>query len=182
MFTAYSARLAVTFAQNLNRPRIGPLDEVRLPMRVWPHDIDIYLHLNNGRYLTLMDNGRLQLLQRSGLLELCRRNGWKPVLGAATIDFKRELKPFQSFELVTRIVHWDEKWFFIEHRLENAGTVHAHACVKAVFKQGRRTVAPAEILRDMGHHGPAPEPPEALATWIGQRPASARSPMSATAG
>lgn len=25
--------------------------------RVWPHDLDLSVHMNNGRYLTLMDLG-----------------------------------------------------------------------------------------------------------------------------
>ncbi len=167
MLTAYSARLAVTFARNLRQPRIGPLEEVRMPMRVWPHDIDTYFHLNNGRYLTLMDNGRLQLMQRNGMLDLWRRHGWKPVLGGATVEFRRELKPFEPFELVSRCAYWDAKWFFIEHRFEKAGEVHATAYVKPVYKHGTRTVAPAEIVAELGHHGPPPEPPPALARWIG---------------
>ena len=35
---------------------------------VLPNDLDTNLHMNNGRYLTLMDLGRLDLFVRSGLL------------------------------------------------------------------------------------------------------------------
>ena len=30
----------------------------RIRMRVWPQDIDPFLELNNGRYVTLLDLGR----------------------------------------------------------------------------------------------------------------------------
>ena len=31
-------------------------------MRVWPNDLDTNAHMNNGRYLTLMDLGRFDLM------------------------------------------------------------------------------------------------------------------------
>jgi len=33
-------------------------DVSRVHARVWPTDLDLSLHVNNGRYLTLMDLGR----------------------------------------------------------------------------------------------------------------------------
>ncbi|MFN7134066.1 MAG: thioesterase family protein [Myxococcales bacterium] len=167
MLATYTTRLALTFSRSAFKAAVGPLEEVRLPMRVWPLDIDVYLHLNNGRYLTLMDNGRLQFMQRTGLLSVCRRRRWVPVLGGATVEFRRELRSFQTFDLVTRCAWWDEKWFYLEHRMERAGTVHALAWVKPVFKEGRRTVPPAEVLGALGFEGPPPEPSEALRRWAG---------------
>lgn len=167
MLTQYCTRLAWTFARNFNQPRVHVLDEVRLSMRVWPTDIDVYLHLNNGRYLTLMDNGRFQYFQRSGLLALSRTHKWRPVLGAATVRFLRELKPLEGFDVVTRCAHWDEKWFFLEHRFEREGQVHAIGYVKPVFKVGRKTVTPVEVLAALGLVDVvAPEPSPELAAWL----------------
>ena len=49
-------------------PRIGMLATETLNMRVWPQDIDFNFHLNNARYLNVMDYGRVRLLARAGLL------------------------------------------------------------------------------------------------------------------
>lgn len=46
--------------------RLKPLDTSVLKMRTWPGDLDINFHMNNGRYLTLMDLGRFNLTIRSG--------------------------------------------------------------------------------------------------------------------
>src|SRR6185503_3961101 len=35
--------------------------ESNLSLRVWPNDLDLNIHVNNGRYLTLMDLGRMDL-------------------------------------------------------------------------------------------------------------------------
>ena len=37
-------------------------------MRVWPNDLDTNAHMNNGRYLTLMDLGRFDLMTQCGLV------------------------------------------------------------------------------------------------------------------
>jgi acyl-CoA thioesterase FadM len=45
-----------------------PLESDILNLRVWPNDIDFNLHLNNARYLSVMDYGRIHMLARAGLL------------------------------------------------------------------------------------------------------------------
>lgn len=108
-------------------------------------------------------------------------------LGAVSCSFKRELKPYESYELWTRILSWDEKWVYIvthfvrkgavkprEYTLypqqnsaskgdvkrrasdSSADNIESHKAVvatalsKCVFKQGRRTVSPAYMLRKSG--------------------------------
>src|SRR3954469_20908042 len=110
-------RLIKVLVAALFGQRLDILDSSALTFRVWPNDLDIYLHMNNGRYLTVMDLGRTDLLIRWGLggvmlgglggFRLKRR--WMPVVGAATIQFRRSLSPFQRFRLHTRVLCWDEK-------------------------------------------------------------------------
>src|SRR5215469_7427245 len=57
-------------------PRLGILDEDRLDMRVWPNNIDFNLHMNNARYLSLMDYGRMHLLARTQVLTHVIRSRW----------------------------------------------------------------------------------------------------------
>ena len=59
-------RLALVLFQGRRGPRLGLLDTGSLHMRVWPTDLDVLMHMNNGRYLSLMDLGRVDLLVRSG--------------------------------------------------------------------------------------------------------------------
>ncbi|WP_373047587.1 thioesterase family protein [Vulgatibacter sp.] len=172
MLASYLTRLGKTAIGSLRRSRIDALGEARLPLRTWPLDVDTYLHVNNGRYLTLMDFGRFDHAIRSGLLRAMLANRWRPILGAATVEYRRELLPLQRFELATRLVAWDEKWFYMEQRFERSGTLHAQAMVRGVLKQGRRTVPPAELLRAVGHDGRSPEKSPALQRWIEAQAAS----------
>src|SRR5262245_28048161 len=90
--------------------RRGLFDVSCIHFRSWPTDLDLNMHINNGRYLTLMDLGRVHLLAQMGLLGTVVRRGWQPVLTAAEINFVRAIGPFRKFALVTRLLTWDEKY------------------------------------------------------------------------
>jgi acyl-CoA thioesterase FadM len=146
------------------RPRLNPVsDTSRLTFRVWPHDLDTSLHMNNGRYWTLMDLGRTDIMIRSGLWRTILNQGWVPMVGAGQIRFRRELKPFRTFTLETRILTWLEGQAVIEHRLvsqaKDGGTLlHAIALVKVgVYDRKERRFVP--ISRLMGEIGLKAEAP-----------------------
>lgn len=174
MLSNYLMRMAVTSAGSLARPKTDALAEVHLPLRIWPSDLDIWGHVNNGRYLTLMDNGRLDHSLRTGLLSAMLKRRCRPLLGGAAVQFRRELRAFERCTLSTQIVAWDAKWLLYEHRLERQGELCARAMVRAVCKIGRKTLPPAELLEEVGVHVPSPAEPDALlASLSGAIPASA---------
>ena len=49
-----------------------------------PGDLDLYLHVNNGVYLQMMDVARTNLLADLGGLGALRERGWYPVVAAST--------------------------------------------------------------------------------------------------
>lgn len=137
----------------------------RLTFRVWPNDCDLNLHLNNGRYLAFMDLGRLHLTVQVGLMPAVRRRRWAPVLAAAEITFLRSLKPFERFELVTRLITWDDKYVYMEQTFERDGDLCAHAYVKGLFLGPGGRVPNAEIVAAIGYEGTPPPMTEALRDW-----------------
>lgn len=158
-------RLLKVLARMLFAARQDVLAEGRLAFRVWPNDCDLNLHMNNGRYLTFMDLGRIYLLNAAGIFKEVVRRRWSPVLSAAEINYIRPLGPFQAFELVTRILTWDEKYFYLEQRFEHAGRLHASATVRGLFVARGQTVPTADLLRAAGVHTPAPPMPDVVAHW-----------------
>lgn len=166
MLGSYLARLGITLAGSMARGRLGPLDTSRLPLRVWPTDVDTYLHLNNGRFLTLMDIGRWDLSVRAGWVHRAMADGWRPVVAAATVRFRRELKAFEPFELVTRIAFWDDRSVYFEHRFERGDVLFAQGFVRAVVKRKGQSMSGPEVMAALGHSGPPPSPPAALGAWI----------------
>ena len=148
-------------------PLVLPAGASSLYFRVWPHDLDLSLHLNNGRYLTLMDLGRLDILARSGLMREVWRHKWTPIASAISIRFRRELRPWQRFRLETRLLCWDASLVVIEQTFWiEGGPRHGQVAARALFKGGlydRRETKFVEIARLMTLTGvsavsPAPTP------------------------
>jgi acyl-CoA thioesterase FadM len=158
-------RLFSLLLRMLRLPRRTVLDDSRVCFRVLPNDCDINLHMNNGRYLSFMDLGRVHLLGQIRLLPLIFRNRWMPVLAAAEINFIRSLRPFQKFELVTRVVTWDDKYVYMEQLFEVRGDIYAHAFVKGLFLGADGRVSNASVLALLGYAGEAPQMPEELRIW-----------------
>lgn len=114
-----------------------PSETSVLSFRVWPHDLDISIHMNNGRYLTLMDLGRLDVLVRSGLWRQVLHHGWTPIASAVTVRFQRELRPFQKFRLETRLLCWDTTLVVMEQIFViDGGPRDGQAATRALFKGG----------------------------------------------
>jgi acyl-CoA thioesterase FadM len=146
-------RLLHLIAASFLRPRLDPARDVsRLTFRVWPHDLDTSLHMNNGRYWTIMDLGRADLMLRSGLWRAVLRHRWTPVVSAGKIRFRRELKAFRPFRLETRIVAWAEGWFVMEHRMiatarDGSDVLSAIALVRAgLYDRREKGFVPVERL------------------------------------
>jgi acyl-CoA thioesterase FadM len=151
----------------LTRSRLrNATDESVVTLRVWPNDLDLAGHMNNGRYPTIMDLGRLDLLVRRGLLRPLMRNKWRPLVAGTVIRFHRSLGPFVRYELHTRPLYWDDKWFYFEQRFERAGVLYARALVKTVVKSSAGTVRPADLLSVLGIDTASPPLPPAVAAWM----------------
>lgn len=156
-------RLVLLFLLRPFRPRCEPLGPARKRFRVWPPDLDVLLHVNNGVYLTMLDVARVDLLLRSGLGARLLQRGFYPVVAAETIRFRRSLQLFQAFDVETVIIGWDEKAFILQHRFLRGDELVAEAVVRSRFlKRGGGSVAAREILDVIGHSQPSP----ALPAWI----------------
>jgi acyl-CoA thioesterase FadM len=146
-------------------PLLGPLDEDRLSMRVWPNDIDFNLHLNNARYLSMMDYGRMHLLARTRILEHVIRSRWTPLVGAVWMTYRRSLPLFARFTLNSRTVCWDERWFYMEQTFTSSEGLAAVGWVKGLLRGPGGTVEPQKVLETVSPGVVSPPMPEAIATW-----------------
>lgn len=166
-------RFVFVLLMALFRRVLGPLDESVHSFRVWPNDLDVNFHMNNGRYLTIMDLGRVDLMIRTGLGWMALRRGWSPLVGSATIRFRRSLDPFQTYQLKSRVLCWDEKWFFIEQRFERRGELIAAGLVKGLLRGREGNIPTADVLRSLNLNVPSPEIPEYIRLWRRSEAASA---------
>lgn len=114
-------------------------------------------------------------------------------LGAVSCTFRKEVKPFQSYEIWTRVLSWDEKWMYTVTHFVRKDTVRprsftllpqsynprqgklndiarkedaifASALSKCVWKKGRRTVSPEIMLQVSGLLPPRPGQEDVVAS------------------
>lgn len=162
-------------------------------------EMDYNMHKSNSTYFSDMDISRTQLftaIMRKGIKKNSRLGGNKKsalngaigategtrgshiiALGGICCNFKKEIKPFKKFEMWTRLLCWDRKWFYLVTHLVKPGTskptswtlqpwkkgktstkdvsdeellkgVYATAIAKYVIKRGRITVPPEQALID----------------------------------
>lgn len=162
-------------------------------------ETDYNLHKSNSTYFSDMDMSRTHLftaILRNGIRKNSRIGGAKKsavagamgategtrgrhiiALGGIVCNFKKEILPYRKFEMWTRLLCWDRKWFYLITHLVKPGVgrpegwtlqpwrksrrpgkdaseeellkgVYATAIAKYVIKRGRITVPPEQALID----------------------------------
>lgn len=133
-----------------------------MTLRVWPGDVDANIHMNNGRYQALADLGRISWFLRSGVLTRAGRQRALPVVSDVVAKFRRELRLWQPFVIETRLAGWEQRYLFLEHRFLVGGRVVGLVAVRCVFKAGRRTIYPGELLGSLSARDQSPP----LPAWL----------------
>ncbi|KAJ5578151.1 uncharacterized protein N7459_007115 [Penicillium hispanicum] len=142
-------------------------------------ETDYNMHKSNSTYFSDLDVSRTALVTRlyspgvgmvskeldQEFLAASQKEGKKPprrlpvmvVLGSVYCSFKREIKPFEQYEMHSRVISWDKKWLYIlttfvrpAKRAGGQKTLLATGLSKYVVKKGRLTVSPERILRTGG--------------------------------
>ncbi|WP_375749163.1 acyl-CoA thioesterase [Vibrio sp. HN007] len=143
IFRMFYLLIASFFKQRL--PLVRPGNE--LTMRVLPNDLDINMHMNNGRYLTICDLSRVDMFIRTGLAKTMYQRKWIPVISEHTMKYKKPLNMFQKYRVTMEITDWNEKYFNMIHTFYVGDRIVAEGtsigCV--LSKQG---VIPPEQVMD----------------------------------
>lgn len=166
-------------------------------------DCDFNIHKSNSTYFTDLDVARshlVPLLFGRGIAIMRKRfavEGDKGrlgiILGGVHCSFRREIKPFQGYEIWSRLLTWDRKWVYVINHFVEKGSVQpkgftfqpwrkvkdrnrkekreeaterqkangkepassppkifASSIAKYVFKAGRRTIPPVQMLEAGG--------------------------------
>ena len=146
-------------------------DVGRSRFRVWPTDLDLLNHVNNGKYLSLMDIARVDLIQRNGVLRLFKQENWYPVVVGQTISYRKSLNPWQRFWIETRILGFDEQAVYMEQRFvrpdaQRRPEIHARAIVRArILRRTGGVVPVAEIIEKTGADPEELVVPEEVVAW-----------------
>jgi acyl-CoA thioesterase FadM len=112
---------------------------------VMPSDC-VWKYVGNDRFHAFMDLGRIDLLIRSG--------GWKalffeklqPFVFTVHVRYRSPLKIFHPVILHTRLIHWNNSSFWLEHIFKSGRTTIATAISKNGFISGNKIVPTEHIF------------------------------------
>jgi len=140
-------RLFYVLVASVFRPRL-PAGQAtsELTLLTLPNDLDINLHVNNGRYLTLCDLNRVDLFIRTGLARVMLKRGWMPIIAEHTMNYRKPLGVFKRFKATMQLTHWDEKYFFMTHRFSINENIIAEGTSKGVVRGKEGVIAPADVI------------------------------------
>ncbi|XP_077974882.1 protein THEM6-like [Styela clava] len=121
-YVTYAVRAYVEVIWNayvpdlIGRKRFGLMKEHVYSSIVLPSDCDIYNHMNNSRYSREADFARTRWYCDTGLLRFMQKTGKYLIMTASTIRYRRSLEVFQSFTIATKIIYWDERNIYLQHK------------------------------------------------------------------
>lgn len=134
--------------------------------RCWPQDIDGFLEMNNGRILTILDLGRTVLAKRVGLLKILRENRWGLTMAGTSVRYRKRIKPFVRFKMVSRAVGWDHRFFYIDQSIWINDECAVQALYRSAITDKNGIVAPQRAFDHINGNSTSPELPQWVHNWI----------------
>lgn len=158
-------RLAKEFWVHRNAPDLG-LFQTHVSQHIcWPHDLDVWLELNNGRTLTLYDLGRLVLFRRIGIVGVMRRQGWGGTVAGSSVMYRRRIRAFDRFEMRTRLLGWDDKFFYFEQAMWRRDACASHVLLRTAITDRNGLVRSNRVTAAAGIAEESPPLPDWVRAW-----------------
>ncbi|MEM1263501.1 MAG: thioesterase family protein [Pseudomonadota bacterium] len=163
------------------QPRQHYTSTVDSRFRVMPHDLDAFGHMNNGRYLQIMDVARMKWMLATGVLAAIRQHRWSPVLGGGLVRYRHSLRFLQSYTVRTHLLGWQGQWFFLEHRFfDDAGRTVAVGVSRAGLRSAGRWVPASQVANSVSPDAQSPELPTYVSEWLAIEDAVCQRPQDRT--
>ena len=122
-------------------------EQIRL--MVLPQDLDLFMELNNGRYVTLLDLGRFSYGARVDMGNFLKKNNWSLTIVGTYNEYRHRLRLFQRFILETKIIGYDEDWFYFFQKIQRNGRTHMASVIKFAYTSNQGLVRPKEVIDAM---------------------------------
>ena len=151
-----------TILQARRRPKLKFDETGVIHLRAGFLDIDHYGEVNNGRQLTLMDLGRYDLGVRGGLMKVINAKKWGFAVGGSSIRYRRRIPFLHKFELHSRLVGHDGRWFYFLQEMKRKESICSSALIKAGVVSKSGLIPATEVMQEF----PDMEWDSSLPDWV----------------
>ncbi len=158
-------RSAMVVLSERRKSPLGVFDTHRMTMRCLPWDADMYIEMNNGRIPTLYDLGRFGLSARTGLLDVLKQESWGLVVAGYSMRFRARIRPFQTFELRTRFLGFDDRFFYLEQAMFRGDTCCNHGLLRTGITTKGRLTPVEDVAVAMKIDTTSPPLPDWVQAW-----------------
>ena len=142
----YLGTVYKNFFHSSRRKKLKPLEISKLDSRAYLTWIDDNIHMNNGVYFSQFERGSRDWLWRVGCSAFNSSHRFRDcgiVLAGTTVRFRKEIGIFERFQVLTKLIYFDEKHLYFEQRIVSTanGFVHCIAYRALSFvnlKAGKR--------------------------------------------
>lgn len=147
------------------KPNFSFDDTVISKHKVKISDIDIYWHVNNAKYLRKYEIARWNFGIETGLTAQLLKHNIKFIVCAAELVYLKELKWNQAFEIHTKSVGSDAKYFYWEQKIYSKGKLVNHGLFKVLFLGKKGVIATKDIFSLLNLESKNRELPEHILKW-----------------
>lgn len=162
----YRLRFIVVILQSLLSKKKGLLDDFELRFWAIPLVDTDFNRLFTQTYALYMGLARWNFLFNSEFRTVAVNKAWVPVTTAETMTYTRSVKAFDRVRLVTRLIHWNDRRFYLEHIFYVNNKEYAHTYVEGLVRSPQGHLKPYEVFKELGVTKEPPPLPEALQGWI----------------
>jgi acyl-CoA thioesterase FadM len=160
-------RLLRSLLRGLVAPRISPFEAAESYFRVWINDIDVFGHMNNGRYMQIMDAARVEWMVRCGVAGAMWRNRWSAIVGGGMMRYRHSLHVVQRYCVRTRLLFWDTRWFYLEHTfIDSNERVVAAGIARAALRHSAGWVDTQRVVAEVAPQATVLTEPAFLRDWL----------------
>jgi acyl-CoA thioesterase FadM len=162
----YRWRFVYVMLKSLLSAKRGLLDDFVLHFRALPLIDTDFSRLFTQTYALYMGLARWNLLFNSEFRTAALKKGWAPVTTAETMTYRKSIKAFARVRLVTRIIHWNDRRFYIEHLFYVNNEVCAQTYVEGLIRSPKGPLKSGEAFAELGITRESPPLPDKLRGWV----------------
>lgn len=157
-------RVLWTFFRAFFRTKITALDESLMPITVRFSEIDVR-RLNHSLFTFYGELARLDFMIR------CRLIGWMwkeksyTVIASESIRYLKPVQLFQTLNVRTKLICWDEKWMYAHHIFESDQGVVVVMILKGLFTGPKGIIPTSHVLSALNLQPESPAFPNMIQEW-----------------